>query len=218
MPPTFAVREVSGLVSSVDSLTAKSAVELAGLVRGRQVGAAEVVRAHLERIRVVDPKLNAFQVVREVAVSEAEALDRRPDLAELPLAGVVVAVKDNVDVKGEPTRHGSAATPSQAADEDDELTLRLRRAGCIVIGKTRMPELAIWPFTESAAFGAVPVVSIASMLRAISPIIRVATSCMIPWPICATRPLTSRSVETATCELPSSAGATLIVIAAWAVP
>jgi amidase len=63
---------------------------------------------------------------------------------------VPVAVKDNVDVAGYPTRHGSAATPDRPARRDDELVRRLRAAGAVVIGKTRMPELAIWGFTHSA--------------------------------------------------------------------
>ena len=55
---------------------------------------------------------------------------------------------------GLPTRHGSAATQAAPARRDDGLVRRLRQAGCIPIGKTQMPELAIWPFTEPAAFPA----------------------------------------------------------------
>ena len=61
-----------------------------------------------------------------------------------------MAVKDNFDVAGEPTRFGSRATPAAPAAADDELVRRLRDAGAVVIGKTRMPELAIFGFTESA--------------------------------------------------------------------
>src|SRR5438445_9645403 len=86
-------------------------------------------------------------------VSGPRAADADPLRGNGPLAGVPVAVKDNVDVAGLPTRHGSAATPDRPAGADDELVRRLRTAGCVVLGKTRMPELAIWPFTESAAFG-----------------------------------------------------------------
>jgi amidase len=67
---------------------------------------------------------------------------------------VTVAVKDNIDVAGLPTRYGSAATRSAPASRDDELVRRLRQAGAIPIGKTQLPELAIWPFTEPAAFPA----------------------------------------------------------------
>src|SRR5664279_2164437 len=73
--------------------------------------------------------------------------------SELPLAGVPVAVKDNIAVAGEQVRHGSDATCSDPAVTDDELVGRLRRAGAVVVGITRMPELAAWAFTSSTAFG-----------------------------------------------------------------
>jgi amidase len=57
---------------------------------------------------------------------------------------VPVAVKDIVDVAGEPTRHGSPATSAELATEDHPLVARLREAGAIVLGKTRCPELSIW--------------------------------------------------------------------------
>src|SRR5438067_12516408 len=78
-------------------------------------------------------------------VSGPRAVDADPSRRNGPLAGVPVAVKDNVDVAGLPTRHGSAATPDRPAAADDELVRRLRAAGSVVLGKTRMPELAIWP-------------------------------------------------------------------------
>ena len=136
-------------------LCARTAREMASLVRERLVSPVELVSAHLERIAAMDPALGAFQVVRaDKAVAEAAVLAERPDLADLPLAGVPVAIKDNVDVAGEPTRMGSAATPPAPAGADDELVVRLRAAGCIVIGKTQLPELAIWPFTEPGAAAA----------------------------------------------------------------
>src|SRR5712692_6416553 len=129
-----------------------TATEMARLVRDREVGPVELVRAHLERIAERDPAIAAFQVVRgDKALAEAVALAERDDLGDLPLAGVPVAIKDNVAVAGEPTRMGSAATPQAPAETDDELVARLRTAGCVVIGKTQLPELAIWPFTEPAA-------------------------------------------------------------------
>lgn len=133
----------------------RTALEIAAAVRAREVSAEAVVWAHLERIASLDARLGAFQIVAaDAAVAEARALDARADLTGLPLAGVPVGVKDNVDVAGLPTRRGSAATSDSPVAHDDELVRRLRAAGAVVIGKTRMPELAIWPFTESEAFGA----------------------------------------------------------------
>jgi amidase len=143
-----------GAVRAAAELTGKSAIELATLVRRGEIGPAEVTRAHLDRIERLEPSIGAFQVVRaEKALAEARELEARPDLASLPLAGVPVAIKDNVDVAGEPTRQGSRATAAHPVSADDELVRRLRRAGCIIIGKTRMPELAIWPLTEPEAYG-----------------------------------------------------------------
>ena len=107
--------------------------------------------AHLARIAERDRHLGAFQEHDpERVLAEAGAVDRRADRFALPLAGVPVAIKDCVDVAGYPTRHGSAATDTTPARRDDELVKRLRAAGAVVIGKTRMPELAIWGFTHSA--------------------------------------------------------------------
>lgn len=140
---------------AVTDLCAISALEMAALVRARQVSPVELVRAHLDRIAARDPEIRAFQVVcHDEALAEAAALAGRSDLAELPLAGVPVAIKDNVAVAGLPTRMGSAATSDAPAAADDEVVRRLRAAGCVVIGKTQLPELAIWPFTEPAAFAA----------------------------------------------------------------
>jgi amidase len=131
-----------------------SATATATGVRSKKLNPEAVLRAHLDRIKLLDDQIGAFQLVRsKQAMDEAHQLNRRPDLAKLPLAGVPVAVKDDIHVAGEPTRYGSAATSTKAAQQDDELVRRLRQAGCIIIGKTKMPELAIWPFTESPTFG-----------------------------------------------------------------
>uniref|UniRef100_UPI001BDC7589 amidase n=1 Tax=Pseudonocardia lacus TaxID=2835865 RepID=UPI001BDC7589 len=132
-------------------LTALGASGIAALVHDGRTSAVEVARAHLARIAERDAVVGAFQAhdPRRVLL-EAEAVDGRADRFALPLAGVPVAVKDNVDVAGYPTRHGSTATSDEPARRDDELVRRLRAAGAVIMGKTRMPELAIWGFTHSA--------------------------------------------------------------------
>ncbi|HWF82765.1 MAG TPA: amidase [Streptosporangiaceae bacterium] len=136
-------------------LCTRSALEIADLVRRRQVSPVELIQAQLDRIEAIEPRINAFQLVRpEAALREAAELAGRRQLADLPLAGVPVAIKDNVAVAGEPTRLGSAATSPTPAVADDKLVTRLKAAGCVVIGKTQLPELAIWPFTEPTAFAA----------------------------------------------------------------
>lgn len=130
--------------------TDQTAVELAARVRSGRVSAAEVARAHLRRIREVDGEIGAFQAVDRAAVlAEAEAVDDRSDRSALPLAGVPVAVKDNLSVAGYPTRQGSRATSPEPEPDDDELVRRLRAAGAVILGKTRLPELGVWGTTDS---------------------------------------------------------------------
>ncbi|WP_035803153.1 amidase [Kitasatospora mediocidica] len=132
------------------SWVGRSAVEIAAAVRAGEVTAREVVAEHLTRIADVDGRVGAFRTVWPArALAEAEALDRRSDLADLPLAGVPVAVKDNLAVSGEATRHGSAATPSDAAREDHEVVRRLRAAGAVPVGLTQVPELCVFGTTDS---------------------------------------------------------------------
>jgi amidase len=129
-------------------------VAISAAVRAGRVSPTEVLEQHLERIAALEARLGAFRLLRTEAVrAEARALESRGDLGELPLAGVPVAVKDNVDLEGCPTRNGSAATSPEPAAADDELVRRLRRAGALLVGKTSVPELGLWPFTESEAFG-----------------------------------------------------------------
>lgn len=127
-----------------------TALELAGLVQAGKARPSDIVAEHLRQIEAAEPEIHAFLSVRgEKATDEARKLDGSKDLKDLPLAGVPVGIKDSVDVEGEPTRLGSLATADRPAAADDELVTRLKRAGCIVMGKTRQPELAYIHATES---------------------------------------------------------------------
>ena len=141
----------SGAVADHPDLLTCAAGEIACLVRAGTTTAVEVARVHLARVAARDGELGAFETVDpERVLAEAAGVDARPDRFALPLAGVPVAVKDNVPVAGHPTRYGSLAASTTPARRDDELVKRLRRAGAVVVGKTRMPELAAWGFTQSA--------------------------------------------------------------------
>jgi amidase len=130
--------------------TGRSAVEIAEAVRGGTADPREVVAEHIERIQELAGPLGAFRRVRgHEALAEAEELAARPDLAELPLAGVPVAVKDNVDVAGEQTRNGSAGSGEELNDADAEVVARLRAAGAIVVGLTNVPELCLTGVCDS---------------------------------------------------------------------
>ena len=126
----------------------------AELIRDGEISPRELVQVYLDRIERIDPELNAFRVVlAERALTEAKQAARRKATQERPLLGVPFAIKDNHDLTGEVTTHGTGAYDRTPAKEDAEIVRRLRAAGAIPIGKTLLPELAIWPFTESATWG-----------------------------------------------------------------
>ncbi|MGW1610538.1 amidase [Streptomyces sp. NPDC002285] len=127
----------------------RTAAEIAAAVREKQATPREVVAEHLARIERLDGRVGAFRVVRaEAALAEADVVGSRADLAELPLAGVPVAVKDNLAVGGESKRIGSAATPDTPAADDHVTVARLRAAGAVVVGLTNVPELCVFGTTE----------------------------------------------------------------------
>ncbi|MES4887914.1 amidase [Streptomyces sp. NPDC096012] len=132
----------------------------AGLAQTRRALADGVVTSRalveqaLARIDATQPTLNAFRIVRaEAALAEAEAADRELAAgARRPLLGVPVAVKDDMDVAGEPTAFGCRGD-FPPATADGEAVRRLRAAGAVIVGKTNTCELGQWPFTEGPAFG-----------------------------------------------------------------
>ena len=134
----------------MDTWIGRSAEQIAGAVRRGEVEPRLVVQQHLDRIERLNPQLNAFRRVRhEEALAEADKLAVRSDLTELPLAGVPIAVKDNVPVAGEQMRRGSAATSASVSAADHPAVARLRSAGAIVVGLTNVPELCLVGMTDS---------------------------------------------------------------------
>ncbi len=126
-----------------------TAKQIARGVRRGDVSATQVVADHLDQIARTDADLAAFRAVRGgEAITEAEKVDEQEDLANLPLAGVPVAVKENTPVAGLPTWNGSAAARTAVAEADHEVVRRLRGAGAVILGVTRMPELGLWALTD----------------------------------------------------------------------
>jgi amidase len=140
----------------ITDLAFAGAAEQARAIAGRRISSRELVTACLERIERLNPVLNAFRVVvAERALAEADQADARLGAGDArPLLGVPVAIKDDADVAGEVTTYGTAAHDGRPAARDSEVVRRLREAGAVVVGKTNVPELTIWPFTESLTFGA----------------------------------------------------------------
>ena len=141
-------------MSDID-LVALDATALAHHVRARHLPAHQLIEATLRRIAEIEPALNAFRVIMgEAARADAERIDALPDseLQSLPLAGVPVAIKDDTDVAGQSTGWGSRVDRGPCS-HDAEIVCRLRRAGAIIVGKTNVPELTLWPWTASDASG-----------------------------------------------------------------
>lgn len=130
-------------------------VESARALADGEVTSRALVEQALARIDATQGSVNAFRIVRtEEALAEAEAADK--ELAagtRKPLLGVPVAVKDDMDVAGEPTAFGCRGEFPPVA-EDGEAVRRLRAAGAVIVGKTNTCEFGQWPFTEGPAFGA----------------------------------------------------------------
>jgi amidase len=122
---------------------------LAELVRSKQVHPRELVELSLRRIEALDPTLNAFRVtMAEEALAAADAVAG----AEGPLAGVPIAIKDEMPVAGQACTRGSRSYGAPEA-ADCEVVRRLRAAGAVPVGITNVPELMIFPWTATEANG-----------------------------------------------------------------
>ncbi|MDA0702159.1 MAG: amidase [Proteobacteria bacterium] len=139
-----------------EDLLRKPALELAALIRRKDLSAVELIERSLERIRLVNPHCNAF-----CAVYGDEALEaaRRADLrvasgaALGPLHGLPVAIKDFTPVRGKLTTRGSVAFADWVPEAQPVIVDRLLNAGAILIGRTTTPEFAHSSFTRSPLWG-----------------------------------------------------------------
>ena len=136
-------------------LIANDATALAAKVHSGEVTATELIKATLHNIETIEPSVNAFRIMTtELALEDAARIDELSDdeRRALPLAGVPVAIKDDTDVAGHSTMWGTAIDRG-VCSADAEIVHRLRQAGAIIIGKTNVPELTLWPWTESKTWG-----------------------------------------------------------------
>jgi amidase len=126
----------------------------AELLRAGQVSSRELTELCLRRAEAAAPTLNPFRCLRsEAALAEADDADRRRAAGEeLPLLGVPVAIKDDLDLTGESTPFGCSGA-FEVKQQDAEAVRRLRAAGAVIVGKTNTPEVGQWPITESEEFG-----------------------------------------------------------------
>jgi amidase len=131
------------------------AAQQARLLADGTITASALLDVYLERIARLDPGLRSYRVVlADSAREQAAAAQARLDAGErLPLLGVPIAIKDDVDVAGETTACGTSAHgPARTADA--EVVRRIREAGAVIVGKTAVPEMTVWSFAETITFGA----------------------------------------------------------------
>jgi aspartyl-tRNA(Asn)/glutamyl-tRNA(Gln) amidotransferase subunit A len=127
-------------------------------VAARRVSAVEVCRTFLARLSEVNDKLNAFNLIDEAgALAQAADVDRRHASGEPPgpLAGVPIALKDNLCVRGMRTTASSRILERFVPPYDATVVRRLQAAGAIVVGKTNCDEFAMGSSNENSAFGPV---------------------------------------------------------------
>ena len=141
---------------SDEELCFTPAGELAALIKRGAVSPVEVMRAVLERIDTVQPRLNPFiTVCDEQALDAARAAEAAvaADRPLGPLHGVPFSVKDLIDTAGVATTFGSRIHADNVPDTDGVVVARLKQAGAILIGKTTTPEFGHKSLTEAPLFG-----------------------------------------------------------------
>jgi amidase len=141
---------------SDDDLCFTSAVELARKLRARELSARELLDAYTDRIRRVNPELNAIvTLTEEQAAEQAAAADDAAARGESlgPLHGLPIAVKDLADTAGIRTTYGSPLFADHVPDADAPHVARLRAAGAVIIGKTNTPEFGAGSQTFNPVFG-----------------------------------------------------------------
>ncbi|AAB89301.1 amidase [Archaeoglobus fulgidus] len=124
------------------------AVDIVEKLKGGEIKPAELVEECLEKIERLNPKINAFVTLNEKAIEEAKKAD-----VSTPLAGLPIAIKDNVETRGIRTTYCSKFYENYVPEEDAVLVERLKKAGAVIIGKTNMPEFGLIAYTDNPMFG-----------------------------------------------------------------
>ena len=140
----------------MSDLIRQSASTLASAISEGEVSAVEVAQAHIDRISAVDERVHAFlHVTGESAITQAKAVDAKRAAGDTlgPLAGVPLALKDILAMKGEPTTCGSRILEGWRPPYDATVVERLRAADIVILGKTNMDEFAMGSSTEHSAYG-----------------------------------------------------------------
>ncbi len=132
------------------------AAEAAQHIRAGTLSPVTLMRAVLDAAHAIQPALNPFVTLMEQQALDAAATAERDAAAGRfagPLHGIPISIKDQVDVEGVPTTHGSAIFAGNVAAADDVVVARLRAAGAIPFAKTRLPEFGHKGLTDGPSFG-----------------------------------------------------------------
>ena len=138
------------------NLMSLTAVELGKKIKSGEVTAVDATKAALEQIKKLDGTYNCYVTVdEEAALAEAAKVQKKIEAGELtgPLAGVPVAIKDNMCTEGMLTTCSSRILYNFKPTYSAEAVLNLKKAGAVVIGKTNMDEFAMGSTTETSHFG-----------------------------------------------------------------
>ena len=134
-----------------------TAVQLANKIKAHEVSAIDATKAVLEQIDKTENEYNCYVTIdKEGALKQAEEIQKKIDAGELqesPLAGVPVAIKDNMCTEGMLTTCSSKILGNFIPTFSAEAVINLQKAGAIIIGKTNMDEFAMGSTTETSAFG-----------------------------------------------------------------
>ncbi len=133
-----------------------SAVELSAAIKAGQLTAVDAMKAYLDRIEAVEETYHSYITIdREGALKRAQEVQERITAGELtgPLAGVPIAIKDNICTKGLKTTCASRILYNFVPTYDAQAAENIEKAGMVLIGKTNMDEFAMGSTTETSAFG-----------------------------------------------------------------
>jgi aspartyl-tRNA(Asn)/glutamyl-tRNA(Gln) amidotransferase subunit A len=153
-----ASRAASAPAAPETDLTALSLSEASKRIHAGEITSTELTQALLDRIKIYNPKFNAFiTVMRQEALTQAAQLDAEAKAGKFrsPLHGIPIALKDNIDTAGTRTTAASAVFDDRVPDEDAQVVVHLKEAGAVVIGKTNMHEFAAGGSSASTYFGPV---------------------------------------------------------------